>query len=95
MTAVDAHWWLNLSSFFGILILAVPAWSLNFRRKKLKEIKDALPEAPDTFREKVRSILKDKRERDVSDWRPIDELCLILGYLLLLGSAIIRLFVPL
>ena len=94
MTAANAHWWLNLLSMAGILILAVPVWSLNFRKKKLKEISDALPEEPATFREKVGSILKDKRGRDVSDWRRIDEICLFAGYFCLLGSAVARLFVP-
>jgi hypothetical protein len=41
----------------------------------------------------VRGILKDKRNRDMSDWRSIDELCLFVGYFLLLGSSVVRLFV--
>lgn len=94
MSPADAHWWLNLTALVGIAILAVPAWSLNYRKKRLQEIRDALPEKPANFRDKVRRILRDKRNRDVSDWRPIDELCLFLGYILLLSSALLRLFVP-
>ncbi len=37
MTGADAHWWLNLATLAGIAILAVPTWSLNFRKKKLQE----------------------------------------------------------
>lgn len=89
------HWYLNLASAAGIAILAIPVWSLNYRKKKLKAITDALPEKPETFKEKVRKIAHDKWGRAVSDWRGIDEICLWIGYVLLLGSAIARLFVPL
>jgi hypothetical protein len=95
MSVPEYHWWLNLASMVGILILAFPAWSLNARKKRLQAIRDILPEEANTFKERVRGILRDKRNRDVSDWRPVDEKCLFFGYLLLLGSAIVRLFVPL
>lgn len=94
MAPSDMHWWLNLASAAGIAILAVPTWSLNNRKKKLQAVRDALPQEPATFRDSVRTILKDKRDRDVSEWRRIDELCLWAGYLLLLGSAVLRLLVP-
>lgn len=94
MTPTDAHWWLDLATLAGIAIPAVPVWSLNFRKKKLKQIRDALPAEPTTFKDRVKSILKHKHNRDVTDWRQIDEICLTVGYLLLLGSALLRLFVP-
>jgi len=94
MEPADARWWLDLGTCFGIAILAIPVWSLNNRRKKLKAIQDALPQEPQSFRDRVRHILKDKRGRDVADWRRIDEVCLVIGYLFLLGSAVLRLFVP-
>ena len=94
MTGADARWWLDLATFAGIAILAVPVWSLNFRKKALKQIRDALPAEPATFKDRVKSILKDKHNRDVTDWRQVDEICLTVGYLLLLGSAVLRLFVP-
>jgi hypothetical protein len=94
MTGADARWWLDLATLAGIAILAVPVWSLNFRKKKLQEIRRSLPAEPQTFKHRVRSILSDKRNRDVTDWRQIDEICLTVGYLLLLGSALLRLFVP-
>jgi hypothetical protein len=94
MEPVAMHWWLNLASAAGIAVLAVPAWSLNVRKKRLQEIREALPEAPARFRDRVRAILRDKRGREVADWRPIDERCLALGYLLLLGSAVLRLLLP-
>jgi hypothetical protein len=94
MTAAEAHWWLNLASTLGVAVLAVPTWSLNRRKKRLQAVRRALPETPVTFKDRVRGILEDRRNREVSDWRPIDELCLIAGYGLLLGSSVLRLFVP-
>jgi hypothetical protein len=94
MTGADARWWLDLATLAGIAILAVPVWSLNFRKKKLQEIRRSLPAQPTTFKDRVKSILKDKHNRDVTDWRQVDEVCLMIGYLLLLGSAVFRLFVP-
>ena len=94
MSPADWHWWLNLAALLGIAVLAVPTWSLNHRKKKLQEIRKALPDEAATFKDRVKRILKDKRDRDVADWRPRDETCLYTGYLLLLGSAFFRLFVP-
>ena len=94
MSPADYHWWLNLASTVGIAVLAVPTWSLNSRKKK-KKIQESLPKDPVTFRDHVKGILKDKWERDISDWRRIDEVCLVVGYLLLLGSSLFRLFIPL
>ena len=94
MTGPDARWWLDLATLAGIATLAVPVWSLNFRKKQLKQIRDALPVEPATFKDRVKSILKDKHNRDVTDWRRIDEICLTVGYMLLLSSAVLSLFVP-
>lgn len=97
MTQAAFQWWLNVAAFLGVLILSVPTWSLNFRKKKLQAIRDADRATPrsDDFRSRVRAILRDKRERDVAEWRRIDEICLASGYLLLLGSAALRLTAPL
>lgn len=95
MSNADIHWWLNLATMIGIAILAFPVWSLNNRKKKLQEVRDALPQEPKAFKDKVKTILVTKRDQDVADWRPIDERCLWIGYVCLLGSAIIRLFYPL
>ncbi len=94
MAGQTAHWWLDLASALGILILAVPVWSLNLRKKRLQAVRDALPLDPQSFRDRVQRIVHDKRNRDVADWRRIDEVCLVLGYLLLLGAAMIRLGLP-
>lgn len=96
MDETALHDWLNLATFLGIAILAVPTWSLNVRKKKLQLIRDADSTNPDAgnFRSRVRAILRDKRERDVSDWRRRDEICLMIGYLLVLGSAAIRAAAP-
>ncbi|WP_417741014.1 hypothetical protein [Salipiger sp.] len=92
----DIHWWLNLASFIGIAVLSVPVWSLNFRRKRLQQIRDAeKATSSDTdFRARARKLLMDRHKRNVEDWRPIDQLCLGIGYFALLGSAFLRLFFP-
>ncbi|HVL19492.1 MAG TPA: hypothetical protein VM422_00665 [Amaricoccus sp.] len=90
-------WWLNLAGFLGVAVLAVPVWSLNFRKKRLQRIRDAdvAGGSAETFRRRVRAILRDKRERDAGEWRRLDEICLGAGYLLVLGSAGLRLVLPL
>lgn len=94
MSPIEIHRWLNLGTALGIAVLAIPVWSLNFKKKRLQQVRDALPEEPSAFRERVKGILKDKHNRDVADWRPLDERCLWVGYGLLLGSSVVRLFVP-
>lgn len=94
---MPADWWLNLAAFLGVAVLAVPVWSLNSRKKRLQRIRDAETEGKSdaAFRARVRAILRDKRERDVAAWRRLDEICLAAGYLLVLGSAGLRLALPL
>jgi hypothetical protein len=91
------EWWLNLASFLGVAVLAGPVWSLNFRKKRLQQIRDleAAGGSAEAFRGRIRAILRSKRERDVADWRRVDEFCLAGGYLLVLGSAGLRLLLPL
>lgn len=95
MVGSEILWWLNCFSFLGILVLSVPTWSLNFRRKKLQKIKDAdkNDSSGNNFRSKVRAISRRKREEGVAEWRRVDQVCLFVGYLLLLGSSASRLFV--
>lgn len=92
----DIDWWLNLASFLGIAILAVPVWSLNFRRKRLTALRKADRDTASDrdFRAEARRLLIDRHRRNVDDWRSIDQACLAAGYLLLLGSALARLLVP-
>ncbi|WP_170566020.1 hypothetical protein [Ruegeria atlantica] len=83
-------------TFFGIAILAVPVWSMNVRKKSLHKIKQEV----DQRRQKgdtsvvnaVAEILQERREDSVNTWRRADETCLIIGYVLLLGSALWRIF---
>ena len=91
MTPQEIQWWLNFGSFLGIAILAVPAWSLNFRKKKLRAIKAVMSDEPVTFKAKVGKIIEHKMDDDISSWRRIDEICLAVGYILLLGSSAMRL----
>ncbi len=97
MTGAGFEWALNLAAFLGVAVLSVPTWSLNFRKKKLQRIRDAdaAGGSADAFRDRVRAILRDKRERDAASWRRVDEICLVAGYLLVLGSAALRLLAPL
>ena len=90
---MDLRWWLDLASFAGIAVLSVPVWSLNFRKKRLRRIRaaDRAGGSAEAFRNSVRAILRERRSQDVAEWRRLDELCLALGYVLLLGSAGLRL----
>lgn len=94
MTSV--HWWLNFATFAGIAILAVPVWDLNARKRRLHEIRQADGEAKsdNDFRERARKILFEKRRQDVEGWRQRDHVCLVIGYVLLLGAAFLRLVYP-
>lgn len=92
----DIHWWLNFASFIGIATLSVPVWSLNSRRKRLQDLRDAdrTAASDSEFRSSARSILIDRRKTHVEDWRRIDEICLAIGYTALFGSTALRLFFP-
>ena len=85
-------WWLNLATFIGIAVLAVPVWSLNTRKRKLHQVRqtDADAKSDSDFRTKTRGILADKHRKNVEDWRGIDQICLVVGYALLLGAALLR-----
>ena len=52
-------WWLNLATFLGIAILAVPVWSLNTRKRKLHQVRQADADAgsDSDFRTRTRRIL--------------------------------------
>ncbi len=82
-------WWLNLATFSGILILAVPVLSLNARKRNLHRVKttDETAANDSDFRKQMRDILSDKQKDSVETWRGIDQICLLLGYILLLGSS--------
>jgi hypothetical protein len=90
-------WWLDLAGFFGILVLAVPAWSLNLRQKNLQRIVDIIDtrggaQSPATVVDEVAEELRKRREAAANRWRRADEICLVIGYVLLLGSAALRAF---
>ena len=89
-------WWLNLATFLGIAILAVPVWDLNLRKRKLHQVQLAENQAADDsdFRARTRAILAERHRQNVADWRRRDQVCLIAGYLLLLGAAAARVVFP-
>jgi membrane protein implicated in regulation of membrane protease activity len=93
---LSLHWWLNLATFAGIAILAVPVWDLNTRKRKLHQVRRAEKEAEDDsdFRARTRKILSEKHKVNVEGWRRRDQVCLLAGYVLLLGAAALRIVFP-
>lgn len=94
MFAID--WWLNLATFLGIAVLAVPVWDLNLRKRQLHRVQRADSDADNDsdFRARTRKILSEKHRRNVEDWRWRDQACLLTGYVLLLGAAALRIVYP-
>lgn len=88
-------WWLSLATCLGIAILAVPVWSLNARKRDRHMIQAADRSARNDsdFRLRTRKILLGRHDRQVNDWRRRDEICLLVGYTLVLGSALMRVIV--
>lgn len=91
---------LNAATFLGILILAVPVWSLNRRKRALAALPPAkTPPAGDdaapgaVAAEQLLAEIRSGATGWVNDWRPIDQKCLLAGYVLLLGSSFLRIFV--
>lgn len=87
---------LNVSTFIGIAILAVPTLSLNKRKKSLQKVDEILERAQgrapeDPFTELI-SEVHEARGTLATQWRRIDEICLFVGYFLLLGASFARIF---
>ncbi|MEM5582142.1 MULTISPECIES: hypothetical protein [unclassified Roseibium] len=89
-------WWLNLATFSGIALLAVPVWDLNSRKRRLHQVQQADNEAENDsqFRARTRKILAEKHRKNVEGWRWRDQACLLIGYILLLGAAAVRIACP-
>ena len=90
----ETEWNLNAASAAGILILSVPAFSLNSRKKSLFRIKNILkrrkPGAETSALNEIAEELEDKATERANNWQLADQICLFVGYFLLLGSSIIR-----
>ncbi len=88
---------LDAATAIGVALLAVPVFSLNFRKKSHTRIDAILAARRETGAEnaldRIGAALRDERARDAARWRPVDELCLYAGYVLLLGAAVARIFV--
>ena len=87
---------LDFASAAGIGILSIPAFSLNMNKRALTRIRN-LVQARDTSGDKsaldiIARELESEASGRVSQWRRIDEICLRVGYFLLLGAAILRIF---
>ena len=89
-------WGLDLATLIGIAILAAPVWSLNTRKRKLHQVRQADADAgsDSDFRTQTRRILAEKHRKSVEDWRGIDQICLVIGYALLLSAALLRVLPP-
>ncbi|WP_298842268.1 hypothetical protein [uncultured Roseobacter sp.] len=89
---------LNTASALGIGLLAVPAFSLNFNKKTLTRIEALVRSRRDQGDSSALDVIAQELEQDaavrVASWRRADELCLRIGYGLLLGSAVLRIFAP-
>lgn len=90
----DPELLLNIASAAGIAVLAVPAFSLNFRKKTLARITRVVNRRKPGEDKSALDIIAEELESDANQranrWRRVDELCLVIGYLLLLGSSILR-----
>lgn len=88
---------LDVATAAGILILSVPAFSLNFRKKTLARIRSIVrsrrQHGDRSALDTIAAELEQDAARRANDWRRIDEICLVIGYTLLLGAAIARIFV--
>ncbi|WP_300031439.1 hypothetical protein [uncultured Roseobacter sp.] len=87
---------LNAASALGIGLLAVPAFSLNFNKKTLARIEGLVQSRAQQGDTSALDVIAHELEKDaagrVAQWRRMDELCLRVGYGLLLGSAVLRVF---
>ncbi|MGC1496493.1 MAG: hypothetical protein WA790_11855 [Sulfitobacter sp.] len=86
----------NITSAAGIAILSVPAFSLNFRKKTLDRITRILAKRKPGEERSALDTIADELEMEAAlkanRWRRLDECCLYLGYSLLLGASIFRVF---
>ena len=85
---------LAASSFFPAIVMGI--FSLNMNKRALTRIRN-LVQARDTSGDKsaldiIARELESEASGRVSQWRRIDEICLRVGYFLLLGAAILRIF---
>ena len=88
------EWYLNLAAALGILVLSIPIWQLNRNKKILQRLRDAMKiKDQSDFRAEVGQIAQEKQSDEIASWKLWHELCLWLGYALLMGSAGLRLWV--
>lgn len=92
--APETEFLLSLASAAGIAILAVPAFSLNLRKKTLNRITGIVarrkPGQDASALDIIARELEDSASQKANRWRRVDEICLYVGYLLLLGSTSLR-----
>lgn len=86
----------NALSAFGILLLSVPAFSLNRRKKALERIRSIISkrnsQGDGSALDSIALALQERRQDNAGRWHRMDELCLYIGYFSLLGASLWRLF---
>ena len=88
------EFWVNSASTLGIALLAFPALKLNkLKRRQAAALANlsASQDRNDDLLAAVAQLGVNKRGHQVATWSAWDQVCLHLGYALLLGSNILRL----
>lgn len=96
MDAATATITQNVMSALGMLALAVPALSLNSRKKALNRVVTLIRKREErgdgSVLDAIARELKAEREEQAGRWRRSDEVCLFAGYALLFIPAWWRVF---
>lgn len=92
--SASAELLLNIASAVGIGFLSVPAFSLNFRKKSLARIASIvgrrMPGEEKKALDTIAQELEAEATQKANTWRRADEVCLFIGYVLLLGASVLR-----
>jgi len=90
----DLNALLNLATFAGIAILAIPVVFSDARKRKAAEIDEQAKAAKDGAAADLVNGATKRANHWATRWRWIDRMCLYVGYIFLLGAAAVRVFWP-
>jgi hypothetical protein len=94
VTAEQAATLSDAASLAGIVVLAVPAFSLNLRKKAFARIarivEDRRACGDGLALDAIAREVARERETAAGRWRRVDEICLYVGYALVLTGAVWR-----
>lgn len=86
--------WLNFATAVGTGLLAGPVIRLNRDKKTLQKLRDSEKQTRgDPISEAMRKEAEEKMRDKIAGWKPWQENCLLIGYMLIAFGAIGRLFV--